>query len=174
MKKLYFLRHAKSDWSDMALSDHERPLNARGRRACMKIGRALQQRQINPGLVLCSTAARAQETLERVLSAGDLVWPTNDEPTLYGASADRILSLVRAQSDEHESLLLVGHNPGFQDLVLGLAGEEATEGLIARVARKLPTAAFAEIEIDSSSFRGVGIGTGRLVHFFKPKDKTIV
>lgn len=174
MKKLYFLRHAKSDWSDMMLSDHERPLNGRGRRACVKIGLALLQRKVSPGLVLCSTATRARETLERVMSAGALDWPVSFQADLYGASADRILSLVRQQSDDHESLLLVGHNPGFQDLVLGLTGEEVSEGMMARIARKMPTAAFAELAFDCRSFQQISLHTGRLEQFFKPKDKTIV
>lgn len=174
MKTLYFLRHAKSDWTDLSLSDHERPLNARGRRACIKIGLAMRALGIQPSLVLCSTAVRARETLDRVTSAGNLSWPVALEQDLYGAGVDRLLSLIRQQSDTHESLLLVGHNPGFQDLILGLSGDEASEGLLGRVARKLPTAAFAELVFPEDSFRRVGRGSGKLTQFFRPKDKTIV
>ncbi len=174
MKTLYFLRHAKSDWSDYSLPDHDRPLNARGRRACMKIGRAMQRFDIQPHLVLCSTAVRAQETLERVMTAGALDWQVKSEGDLYGAGADRILSLVRQQSDAHDSLFFVGHNPGFQDLVVGLSGTEAEEGLIAHAMRKLPTGAFAEIRFDEPSFQKIGLGGGHLQRFVKPKDKTMV
>ncbi len=174
MKTLYFLRHAKSDWSDYSLSDHERPLNARGRRACIKMGREMHRLAVAPDMALCSTATRAQETLERVMSAGDLSWPVTSEGSLYGASADRILSLIRQQSDDHDSLLLVGHNPGFHDLVVGLSGSEADEGLLARALRKLPTGAFAQISFSENTFQTIGLGGGRLVRFLKPKDKTIV
>lgn len=174
MKTLYFLRHAKSDWSDYSLPDHDRPLNARGRHACMKIGRAMQRLTIGPQLVLCSTATRARETLERVMSAGDLAWPVQSEGGLYGAGADRILSLIRRQPDAYDSLLLVGHNPGFQDLVVGLSGSEAERGLIARAMRKLPTGAFAEIRFDEPSFQQIGLGGGQLMQLLKPKDKTMV
>lgn len=174
MKTLYFLRHAKSDWSDMSLPDYERPLNGRGRRACVKIGLNLQRMDVCPERVLCSTATRAQETIERVMSAGDHSWPVTSEASLYGAGADRILSLIRQQPDDCSSLLLVGHNPGFQDLVVGLSGEEAEDGLIARAARKLPTGAFAEIAFAEDSFRQVGLGSGCLRQFIKPKDKTMV
>ncbi len=174
MKTLYFLRHAKSDWSDLSLPDYERPLNSRGRRACVKVGRALQRMAITPEKVLCSTATRAQETIERVMSAGELSWSITNESGLYGAGADRILSLIREQSDDCSSLLLVGHNPGFQDLVIGLSGAEAEAGTLDRVTRKLPTGAFAEITFEEDSFRRIGLGTGCLKLFMKPKDKTIV
>lgn len=173
MKTLYFLRHAKSDWSNIDLSDHDRPLNGRGRRACAKIGIVLQKRGFNPGLVLCSSAVRAQETIDRVMSAASSDWPKQIEPGLYGASADRILGLIRQQPDEYDSLLCVGHNPGFQDIVIGLSGRETSDGLIARATRKLPTAAFAELRFEVEHFRDIGVKTGCLVDFFKPKDKTL-
>lgn len=174
MKTLYFLRHAKSDWSDFSLPDYQRPLNDRGRRACQKIGRAMKRLSIEPQMVLCSTAVRAQETLERVMSAGDLDWPVTAESDLYGAGADRILSLIRQQPDTIDSLLLVGHNPGFQDLVIGLSGGESEEGMLDRVMRKLPTGAFAEIAFDEPTYHQIGLGGGTLTRFLKPKDKTMV
>lgn len=174
MKTLYFLRHAKSDWSDFSLPDYQRPLNERGRRACQKIGRAMKRLAVEPDMVLCSTATRAEETLERVMTAGGLVWPVMPENGLYGAGADRILSLIRQQPDNYDSLLLVGHNPGFQDLVIGLSGSESEAGMLDRVMRKLPTGAFAEITFDVSTFGQVGLGGGTLNRFLKPKDKTMV
>lgn len=108
------------------------------------------------------------------MAAGAFDWPVRSVPGLYGAGADRILGIIRQQPDDCDSLLLVGHNPGFQDLVLGLSGSEATEGFLDRVSRKLPTGAFAQIEFDSDRFEDVGLGAGVLTDFFKPKDKTIV
>ena len=174
MKTLYFLRHAKSDWSNFDLSDHERSLNTRGQRACAKTGQVLRKRGFSPDRVLCSSAVRAKETLEAVMLAAERTWPVTFEPKLYGASADSILSLIRQQPDTAASLFLIGHNPGFQDLVMGLAGKEKSEGTLARIARKMPTAGFAEISFDTDSFKNIGVGTGLLVDFFKPKDKTIV
>ncbi len=174
MKTLYFLRHAKSDWGNIDLPDHQRPLNARGRKACARTGARLRKRGFNPGLVLCSSAARAQETLNAIMSAAGCNWPVQLEAELYGASADRILGLIRQQSDTHDSLLLVGHNPGFQDIVMGLAGGEKPVGALARVARKMPTAAFSELVFDTENFQKIGVGMGCLVDFFTPKDKTMV
>lgn len=154
----------------MDIPDHERTLNGRGRRACAKTGILLKKRGFSPALVLCSSATRAQETLNRVMSATDSVWPTQTEVGLYGASADRILGLIRQQPDAHKSLFLIGHNPGFQDIIVGLSGQEKTNGLIARAARKVPTAAFAELSFDVEHYRDVGVNTGCLVDYFKPKD----
>ena len=174
MKTLYFLRHAKSDWGNIDLPDHQRPLNDRGRGACAKIGARLRERGFNPSMVLCSSAVRAQETIQAVMAAADCQWPMRLEADLYGASADRILGLIRQQSDTHESLLLVGHNPGFQDIVMGLAGDEKPDGALARIARKMPTAAFSELSFGTNNFQDIGVGTGCLVDFFTPKDKTMV
>lgn len=104
------------------------------------------------------------------MSAADSAWPTETKPELYGASADRILALIRQQSDAHESVFLIGHNPGFQDVIVGLSGKEKSDGLIARAARKVPTAAFAELGFDVEHYRDIGVNTGCLVDYFKPKD----
>ncbi|WP_262693279.1 SixA phosphatase family protein [Kordiimonas aquimaris] len=174
MKTIYFLRHAKSDWSDSTLSDHARPLNARGRRAAAKMGVLMQRLGVAPDLVLCSTAERAKETLERVMSAGGFDWTVKHERGLYGASADSILSIVRTQDCEHENLMFVGHNPGFEDIILGLSGAEETVGDLLRIKRKYPTAAFSVIDFDVDTFAQIGLGGGCLTQFIKPKDKTIV
>ena len=157
----------------MDLPDHERPLNGRGRRACAKIGIVLQKRGFEPGLVLCSSAVRAQETLARVMSAASGNWTTQTESGLYGAGADRILGLIRQQSDAYDSLMFIGHNPGFQDIVVGLSAKENSDGMIARVTKKLPTAAFAELEFDVDHYKDIGVHTGCLIDFFKPKDKAL-
>lgn len=174
MKTLYFLRHAKSDWSDSTLSDHARPLNARGRRAAAKMGALMQRMGVKPDHVICSTAVRAHETLARVMSAGDFEWPFEVERGLYGASADGILRIVRAQNNDHNTLMFVGHNPGFEDIVLGLCGSEAHQGDLLRIRRKYPTGAFAAIDFDVDNFASIGLGRGCLTRFIKPKDKTIV
>jgi phosphohistidine phosphatase len=115
MRRLYLLRHAKSSWEDAGLADHDRPLAPRGRRAAKAIGRYLRDSGIEPQLVLCSSARRAQETLERAGLAGRV------EPELYGASADALLARLRHISPEVRSVMLIGHNPGVQQLALLLA-----------------------------------------------------
>lgn len=174
MKTLHFLRHAKSDWSTDFLNDHERPLNARGRSAATKMGLFMQRTGISPDKIVCSSAVRARETLELVKSAAGLTCKIDIEPDLYGASADAILRVVRRQPSHHQDVLFVGHNPGFEDLVLGLSGAEAKPGDLAAVRKKFPTAAFASIEFSVDQLSKIGLGAGRLVHYVRPKDKTIV
>lgn len=174
MKTLYFMRHAKSDWSDGTLSDHDRPLNARGRRAAAKMGAILQRLDVNPDVVLCSTAVRACETLSRVMSAGNFNWPIVKEQRLYGAGADAILQVIRQQPATSSSILLVGHNPGFEDLVVGLSDPATNISSYMRIKKKYPTAAFAAVMFDVDVFQDVSLGRGTLRQFIKPKDKTIV
>src|ERR1044071_581082 len=104
MRRLYLLRHAKSSWDDESLADHDRPLSGRGRRAADAIGRHLRAEGIEPELVLCSSAARARETLARIGLTGDV------ERDLYGASATELLARVRELPRSLESVLMIGHN----------------------------------------------------------------
>src|SRR5690348_13288349 len=119
-RSLFVLRHAKSSWDDAALADHERPLAPRGRRAAERIAEHLSRTHVEPELVLCSTATRARQTLDLVRPAlGSPKVSLEDE--LYGASAGGLGARLRRVPDDVESVLLVGHNPGLQDLVLELA-----------------------------------------------------
>jgi phosphohistidine phosphatase len=120
MKRLYFLRHAKSSWKDTSLADHDRPLAGRGRRAAKTIARHVREQGIEPELVLCSLARRARETLDRIEPA--LGTPTiRVEGDLYAASGPALLDRLRDVPHTVESVMLIGHNPGLQDLALDLA-----------------------------------------------------
>ena len=119
MRLVYLLRHAKSSW-ESGLPDQERPLAKRGRRAAKAIGRHVREAGVEPELVLCSTARRARETLERVepaLGSPDV----RIEPRLYEAGSDELLDCLRAVADHVGSVMLIGHNPGLQQLALDLA-----------------------------------------------------
>jgi phosphohistidine phosphatase len=153
-RRLYLLRHAKSSWSDPELADHDRPLAPRGRRAAKAIGRYLREQRIEPALVLCSSATRARETLERVGLPDALV-----EPELYGAGASVLLARLRQVPEDPPSVMLIGHNPGMEDLVRLLAGEAPD---------KFPTAALATLAI--SNWASLDRGTAELVDFVRPKD----
>lgn len=113
MKRLYLLRHGKSSWKDTGPRDHDRPLATRGRRAAEAIARHLRDYDLEPELVLCSTARRARETLDRIQSA--LGAPTVEvEDDVYAASADALLQRLRRVPDTFASVMLIGHNPGLQ------------------------------------------------------------
>jgi phosphohistidine phosphatase len=135
-KHLYLLRHAKSSWTDHGLSDHDRPLAPRGRKAAALIGEYLRHEEITIDLVLCSSARRARETLELVGAEGRI----EVEPELYAASAEELLDRLRQLPEDIESVLLVGHNPSIQDLAAGLAG-----GAGGLAEQKYPTGALAEL-----------------------------
>ena len=162
MKRLYLLRHAKSSWSDRSLADEERPLAPRGRKAAKRMAKELWRREIRPELVLCSFSRRTQETLELIASSlGD---PANEvEESLYEAGSDGLLARLSAVSDTVSSVLVIGHNPGLQDLALRLApGCE-------RLAEKFPTAALAAFELDAESWSELGQTKARLAAYVLPR-----
>lgn len=161
MKRILLLRHAKSSWDDPALSDHDRPLAPRGRRAAAAISEHLRSSDAKVDLVLCSSAVRAQETLERLGDAlGDPEVVVEDE--IYGASDDELLDRLRRVPPEVEGVALIGHNPGLHDAAVALT----------RAGRKLeryPTGALAILEFEGP-WADLVPGRARLVGFVKPKD----
>ena len=166
VKRLYLLRHAKSSWKDPGLRDRDRPLAGRGRRAAKAIARYLREQDIVPELVLCSTARRARETLERMEPAlgGRAV---RVEPELYGASAGALLEHLRGVPDAVGSVLLIGHNPGLQRLALELARPAP---ILHELEAKYPTAALAMLVLQGPSWRDLDRGTAELVGFVRPRD----
>ena len=166
IRYLYLLRHAKSDWDDPDLDDHERPLAPRGRRAAKAMARHLRDAEIHPSLVLCSSATRARQTLERVLpSLGDDV-RIEVEDGLYTFDSDVVLRRLRRVPAANTSILIVGHNPALADLTETLAG--AGRDLGSRVA-KFPTGAFAVLAVPVAWSR-LRPGGAELVSFVAPRD----
>jgi phosphohistidine phosphatase len=144
MPRLHVLRHAKSSWDDATLPDLERPLAPRGRAAARRLRKHLAAQSIQPQLVVCSHAARAQETLAGIAPAlGDAEILT--EPRVYHAGPRELVELLRTVPAGTDAVLVIGHNPAFQSLVLGLARPGP---LRERVAAKLPTGALATLELD--------------------------
>ena len=163
MRRLFLLRHAKSSWDEPGLADRERPLASRGRKATKLIAAYLRDEGISPQLVLCSSSVRTRETLRGLrLDEADV----RIEDDLYGASADELLAVVRHLPDEVDSVMLVGHNPGIEDLTIRLSGQGEE---LARVRQKFPTAALATLELDGS-WRELAPGGAELVAFVKPKE----
>ena len=123
---IYLLRHTKSSWDEPALLDHERPLAKRGRKAAALLREHFDEAGVAPDLVLCSSAVRAIQTLEGVregLPAGARVEIESD---LYAAGAASLLGRLRRLPEEVGSVMLVGHNPGIEDLAAELLGRAAT------------------------------------------------
>jgi phosphohistidine phosphatase len=166
MKHLFLLRHAKSSWDDSTLADHDRPLAPRGRQAARVMAEHLRRKGIEPELVLCSPSRRTRQTLTRLAPALRENADVQIESKLYAASATDLLEVLHEVPDEVKAVMLIGHNPGIQDLALSLArgGSE-----IARVRRKFPTAALATLELNGS-WRELAPGSAELVSFVKPKE----
>jgi phosphohistidine phosphatase len=167
MKILTLLRHAKSGWDDPATRDFDRPLNPRGRRAARTVGAEMKAQGLAFDLALASPARRVAETLDEVATAFGAVEP-HYEPRLYLASAAALLDIVRHAPDGADRLLLVGHNPGMEELALRLG--RRGDPLRAEVELKYPTGTVAQIELPAEHWAEVKEGTGRIVRFIRPRD----
>jgi phosphohistidine phosphatase len=172
-KKLYLLRHAKSDWSNLALSDRDRPLNRRGEAAATLIGARLAAEGFTVDQVICSPAQRAVQTLERLVASGGFNFPVTYDDCLYGAGASRLLSIIHKQNDAADSLMLVGHNPGLEELALAISMKRKTK-LIGKVRKKVPTGSLISLEFDLDSFSKIGASSGCLVGFRRPKHEFLL
>ena len=172
MKTIYILRHAKSDQGDGSVKDHDRPLNARGREAAPAMGAYLKAKGYKPALILCSTAKRTVETCNLVRpSLGDMT--VTFEEGLYLAEARAILERVRRLDDAVDSVMVIGHNPGLEQLANGLSASpanEAGEKLHRRMREKFSTCALAVIEFSAAAWREVKTGGGVLRDFMRPRD----
>jgi phosphohistidine phosphatase len=168
MRRLMLLRHAKSDWPD-GVEDHKRPLAERGRRMSPLMGRFMVEKRLLPDLAMVSTARRAMETWELVRAAIGQDIVQKDEPRIYEAPSHAILGAVRQTPDDIHALLLVGHNPGLQDLALKLIGK-GREPDLSRLQRKYPTAGLVVIDFDIKHWSEVAGGLGRLERFETPKS----
>lgn len=169
MKNLLLLRHAKSSWEDNSLADFDRPLAPRGLSAAKLIGHELAERGWLPGHALVSPAKRTRETWDLV--AAQLVDAPTAEfaETLYDATAERILAELRQTRESVKTLIVVGHNPGTENLALQLADDESDTDALARLGDKFPTAALARFEF-GGLWRELGPAAARLTHFLRPKD----
>ena len=151
MKTLYLLRHAKSDWSEPAVADHDRPLNRRGKRARKIVATYVAGWRVD--LVVCSTARRARQTAKPVVAV--LGCRVQYEEALYAAFPARLLEVVRTLSDRNESVMLVGHNPSLEEFTAMLCGQSPD----------YPTAALGTIELSIDTWDEVSPGCGTLAAF---------
>jgi phosphohistidine phosphatase len=171
MRQLLLLRHAKSSWDDPKLSDHARPLNARGKRAANAIRVEIGKLGLAPDVILVSSARRTLQTLEALepFDETPLIEPMD---ALYLATAPQLLRVLNNTAETVRSVMLIGHNPGLHDLAKLLVGErEADEDnlLIRRVTEAFPTGGLAEFAI-ASPWSSLQTGGGRLLRFLVPRE----
>ena len=159
-RTLYLLRHAKSSWKDSSLRDFDRPLKSRGRDAAKQIGNRLADEKRQPELVVCSPAVRARETAEIVLKHSKLKVDITFDKRIYEASLRVLLQVVSDIPDGKQVAMMIGHNPGFEELVAFLSGEH----------RHMPTCGLAKIRLDIASWKDMRAGEGTLEWFITPKE----
>ncbi len=167
MRRLYLLRHAKSSWDDPALADRDRPLSPRGRRAAKAIADHLGQEGLSPALVLCSSALRTRLTLAAILPSLDGDSEIRVEGALYGAGAAGLLERLRAVPEQVPSVLVIGHNPGLQELAVSLSGSGEA---LRRLREHFPTGGLATLAIEDAGWAHVGVGDAEVVRFVVPRE----
>ena len=169
MQTLLLMRHAKSDWEDATVPDHERPLAERGRGAAPAMAQWMRSQELRPDLVLCSTAKRTRETWDllegELCSSAEVLFLEE----LYLASPRDMLGLIREHGGTAETVLMIGHNPGTHELACALAAS-GPDKLLRRMDQKYPTGALAHYRIDTLDWRTLGQRGSALVDFIRPKD----
>ena len=161
MKTLLVLRHAKSDQAAGSRSDHDRPLNDRGRRDAPRMARRLADAGLTPDRIVCSTAVRARETAALFVEATGFGGPVDHHQRLYLAPVPEILAVLASLDAATVRPLLVGHNPGLEELLAALTGWEG----------HLPTAALARVELPIADWTELRDSPrGRFVDLWTPKD----
>jgi phosphohistidine phosphatase len=164
MKQILLLRHAKSSWDDPGLKDFDRPLAERGLRDAPLMGQFINKAGYNPAAIFSSTATRAKQTSQLAMKAAgidsDIIHWNED---LYYGSMSHYIDQIQAASDDHERIMLVGHNPIIENTAGILSGSEH------KIAVRMPTAALVCLECFAESWGDVSAGTCQIKWMMIPK-----
>ena len=161
MKTLFLCRHAKSSWTDAALSDFDRPLNERGLKAAPFMGELMREKKLRPNLLLTSPALRARATVEILKKSGTLAADIVFEHRIYEASPQGLRQVIAELDDSFISAMLVGHNPGIEGFIRFLTGQ----------LESMPTAALAVIDLNVEKWSDIDHGCGKLLQILRPRDE---
>lgn len=160
MKILLLLRHAKSSWKEPAIADFERPLNDRGRKAAELVGKFIARQNINIDLVISSPAVRARQTIDLVLRAAKRSPELRFDQRVYEGTPTRLLEITSQIEDDRKCVLLVGHNPGMEELLSLLVGVE----------QHMPTASLAKVVLSSKKWDKILAEKGVLETFVRARE----
>ena len=161
MKSVLILRHAKSSWKHPELTDHNRPLNKRGKRDAPCIGKLLKNEHLVPEAMISSTAKRTRATAEAVAKAADYKGEVTLNRSLYAAGPEAYLDVLHDLSDDYVRVLIVGHNPGLDELVEMLTGET----------HPMSTCSLAQIRLHVDGWLDIDYETkGQLAGIWQPHD----
>jgi phosphohistidine phosphatase len=165
-KLLGLFRHAKSEWREMDRRDFDRGLSERGVKGARLIGRHIREHGVAWDTLLSSPAARCRDTLTEAALGIEPVW----DERLYLADGVTILETIAELGGKADAVLVCGHNPGLQDLLLELVPPAAENALFDEASVKFPTASFAVLELGIADWSQVDEECGKLVHFARPRD----
>ncbi|HKD46874.1 MAG TPA: histidine phosphatase family protein [Rhizomicrobium sp.] len=173
MKRLYILRHAKAAQAEPGQDDHARALTVRGIADAEAMARYMRKNGAKPDRVLISTSARTIQTADLVLRELDGVPRGDYRDGLYLAAAGKIATILKSLPAKLSEVMVVGHNPGLEELAALLAREPVRRKERERrgeLDEKFPTAALAVLDFDMDRWRDLKPGTGKLADFVRPKD----
>jgi phosphohistidine phosphatase len=161
MRSLLVLRHAKSDWHDPDLDDRDRPLNKRGTKDAGRMGLLIKEENLQPDLIITSTARRARQTVEGLVAASEYQGFVLTEANFYLAAPAAFITVLRAMTHDPQRVMVVGHNPGLEKLVESLSGASTT----------MPTATLVAIDLPLSAWRELDESTkGELQGIWRPRE----
>ena len=164
MKRLILTRHAKSAWDDPLTPDHDRPLNDRGKTAAADLGQWLASRGYIPGEVLCSDAVRTRKTWSGIAPALPGSPALELKPALYHAGPDVMLAVLRHAT--HDTVMIIGHNPGIAEFAARLVAHPPLNAEFARY----PTGSTLVVDFNIENWTMAGFGVGATVDFIVPKE----
>lgn len=170
MKTLGLFRHAKSGWADPRARDFDRPLSERGERGAALMGKHILETGLKFDRVVASPAVRVTETIERASKAYGRTFPVEWDRRIYLASSATLIDLLRDIEGDPAAVLMVGHNPGLEDVIFDLVPDDGSSPLREEVEIKFPTATFAVLELDIAAWSDIAEGCARLVAMTRPRD----
>ena len=170
MKRLTLLRHAKSDWDDPVARDFDRPLNRRGEKAALLMGQFAARKDMRFDLLVASPAARVVQTLDTFFTGYGERLDARWDRRIYLASAPTLIDVLRDLPDEADSVLMAGHNPGFEELILSLVPDDGANPLREDVEIKFPTASIAVMDLAIDQWDATTDKCGTLLSFTRPRD----
>jgi phosphohistidine phosphatase len=171
MSTLLLWRHAKSSWDDPMLDDHDRPLAPRGVKAARLMASHVSASGLSPALVLCSSARRTRDTLAALRPTLAETCEVQIDERLYGATSSAILAVLRGADPGVPSVMVLGHNPGLEDLALMLAGDGERNAL-AQLRTKFPTGALAVLRLGHVTWAELTAGSAYLSELTLPRQIT--
>jgi phosphohistidine phosphatase len=161
MKSVLILRHAKSSWKDPDLTDHDRPLNKRGKGDASRMGKLLKREHLVPDTIISSTAIRARATAKAVAKASGYKGEIISNPSLYAAGPHAYIDALHDISDDYVRALIIGHNPGLEELV----------EILTDASHVMPTCSLAHVKLDIQNWLEIDCNTkGRLARIWQPRD----